>query len=354
MSTHRTKFMPTSNGFGYPLTRSSMRLSRLMASAAAMLLLGCAGRPTQTAPRAEIAAHPREGHLQVEGGRIWYARMGDGPATPLIVVHGGPGVGSFYLKPFAALGDERPVIRYDQLGAGKADHPTDTAVFTLERAVRELQSLRDSLGLTEVHLYGHSWGAMLVQAYMGTRPAGVRSVILSSPLVTTAQWASDADSLKTTLPDSIQATIARHEAAGTTDAPAYQAAAAEYYARYLRRKPRRSPADADSTSRMMGKLVYEYMWGPSEFRATGTLKNFDATAWLRELRVPTLFIAGEHDEATPASTARFARLVPGAEFVMVPDAAHMTENDNPEFLLRTVRDFLRRVDPKPDGRAQRN
>jgi pimeloyl-ACP methyl ester carboxylesterase len=48
-----------------------------------------------------------------------------------------------------------------------------------------------------------------------------------------------------------------------------------------------------------------------------------------------------------------AERVPGAEFVMVPDAAHMTENDNPEFLFRTVRDFLRRVDQKSDGRAQR-
>ena len=332
-----------------------MRHFSLTATAAtACLLVACAGRRGETAPSAAVVAHGREGHLQVPGGRIWYARMGDGSGTPLIVVHGGPGAGSFYLKPFAALGSDRPVIRYDQLGAGKADHPADTTVFTLERAVRELQALRDSLGLAEVHLYGHSWGAMLVEAYMETRPSGVRSVILSSPLVTTAQWAKDADSLKTTLPDSIQSTIARHEAAGTTDAPAYQAAAEAYYARYLRRKPHRSPADADSSARMFGKLVYEYMWGPSEFRATGTLKHFDATPWLRELRVPTLFIAGEHDEATPASTARFARLVPGAEFVMVPDAAHSTENDNPEFLLRTVREFLRRVDQEPNGGTRHN
>jgi proline iminopeptidase len=262
----------------------------------------------------------------------------------LIVVHGGPGSGSWNLKPLAALGDERPVIRYDQLGAGKADHPTDTALFTVERAVRELQALRDSLGLGEVHLYGQSWGAMLVQAYMATRPTGVRSVILSSPLVTTAQWTRDADSLKALLPDSLRAAIARHEAAGTTNAAAYVAAMDAYYARHVRRKPPRSLADQDSARATSGSLVYQYMWGPSEFTATGTLKRFDATAWLREFRVPTLFLAGEHDEATPASTARFAQLVPGAQFVMVPDAAHLTENDNPEFLLRTVREFLRRVE----------
>jgi proline iminopeptidase len=287
---------------------------------------------------------PSEGYIGVPGGRIWSARMGNGPRTPLIVIHGGPGSGSWGLKPWAALGDERVVIRYDQLGSGKADHPTDTTLFTVERAVQELQALRDSLGLTEVHLYGRSWGAMLVEAYMGTRPTGVKSVILSSPLVTTAQWEADADSLIALLPDSMQRAIAEHEAAGTTDAPAYQAAMTEYYARHVTRQPRRASADADSARLTSGDFSYQYMWGPSEFTSTGTLKRFDATEWLRGITVPTLFLTGEFDEATPASTERFAALVPGAEFRVIPNAAHSTENDNPEVLLSTVRDFLRRVE----------
>jgi len=285
-----------------------------------------------------------EGFIGVPGGRIWYTRMGDGPGTPLVVIHGGPGGTSYGLKPWAALGGERPVIRYDQLGSGKSDHMTDTALFTLERSIHELQTLRDSLRLSEVHLYGRSWGAMLIEAYMSTNPTGVRSVVLSSPLVTTAQWEQDADSLLRTLPDSVQAVIARHETNLTTDSPEYDAAAAEYYKRYVNRQPRRSPADADSARRTRGTLVYNYMWGPSEFTATGTLKHFDATAWLRNLRVPTLFLAGEFDEATPASTERFSKLVPGAEFRIIPNSGHSTENDNPEALLSTVRDFIRRVE----------
>jgi proline iminopeptidase len=169
-------------------------------------------------------------------------------------------------------------------------------------------------------------------------------VVLSSPLVTTAQWERDADSLKRTLPDSVQRAIARHEADHTTDSPEYQAAVDTYYARYVTRRPPRSPADADSAHRSSGALVYNYMWGPSEFTAAGTLKHFDATAWLRQVTVPTLFLAGEFDEATPASTARFARLVPGAEFAVIPNSGHSTENDNPDALLRVVRDFLHRVE----------
>lgn len=228
-------------------------------------------------------SRPTEGFVQAPGGKIYYARMGTGPATPLIVIHGGPGSGRYGLKPWAALGDDRPVIRYDQLGSGKSDRPADTTLFTVDRAVAELQALRDSPGLKAVHLYGRSWGAMLVEAYMATNPAGVQSVTLSSPLVTTAQWERDADSLKALLPDSLQRALARFDSAakvagaGGTPPKEYQAAVEEYYRRHVRRQPRRS-TEPDSGG--FGALVYNYMWGPNEFTATGTLKHFDARDWI--------------------------------------------------------------------------
>ncbi len=286
---------------------------------------------------------PTEGYVRVRGGKIYYARMGNGPGTPLIVIHGGPGSGSYANKPFGALGDDRPVIRYDQLGAGKADHPTDTTLFTVDRAVKELQALRDSLGLTEVHLLGQSWGGMLLEAYMGSHPRGVKSVTFLSPLVTTAQWEQDADSLIKTLADSVQQAIKTNEANHTTDSPAYQAATMDYYRHFVFRKPMHIPG-ADTASH--GELVYGYMWGPSEFTSTGTLKTFDGTEWLKGITVPALFMAGEFDEATPSSTEKFSKLVPNAQFKIIPGSGHVSQNDNPDFMLGAVREFLRQADRK--------
>lgn len=289
---------------------------------------------------------PDEGFVTVEGGRIWYHRVGSGTATPVVVLHGGPGSCSYYVKPLLTLAADRPVIIYDQLGCGKSDRVTDTTLFTVDRYVRELQTLRDSLGLHEIHLLGHSWGAMLAQAYMGSNPSGVRSLILSSPVVTTAQWEIDADSQILALPDSIQAAIAKHEANHTTDSPEYIKATEVYYKLHLMRQPWTSKADEDSSAAAFSKLIYEYMWGPSEFTSTGTLKHFDATEWLRAIKVPTLFIAGEFDEASPSSTRRFSQLVPGAEFVMIPGSGHVTHNDNLEALLAAVRSFHARVEKR--------
>ena len=56
-----------------------------------------------------------EARLAVPGGNIWYKVTGTGKELPVVLIHGGPGMSSFYLKPFEDLGNDRQVIRYDQL-----------------------------------------------------------------------------------------------------------------------------------------------------------------------------------------------------------------------------------------------
>lgn len=296
------------------------------------------------AEREKVGTRAHEGHVQVTGGRIWYNMKGEGSGTPIILLHGGPGVPSSYLRALRALSDERPVYIYDQLGTGLSDHPTDTSLWRIERFVEELQALRDSLGLSEVYLYGHSWGTMLAARYLEGKPSGVKGVIFASPCLSAARWTHDADSLVRLLPDSNQRAIAAANRTGNYQSPAYQAAVAAYSARYINRTPFDS-----QTIRAMQRTnmdIYMQMWGPSEFRATGSLKDYDATPRLGELTMPTLFTAGEFDEATPATTQYYASLVKGSEFQVVPGAGHMTTIDNPTETVRQVREWLRKVDAR--------
>lgn len=286
-----------------------------------------------------------EGFVDVPGGKVWYRKVGTGSGTPLLVLHGGPGVPSYYLKPLAALGDDRPVIFYDQLDAGHSGQGTDTSLWTIDRFMKELQAVRDALGLTKVHLYGHSWGSMLAVDYLLTKPRGVQSCILASPPISIARWQHDADSLVRTLPDSVQEVIHRHETAGTTDSPEYQNAMMQFYFQFLARKQPWS-ADIDSSFAQMNPALYGYMNGPSEFTLTGTLRNYDRTAQLHEIAIPTLFIAGQYDEAVPSTVKSYQKLVPNAELVVVPDAGHLAMQDNPDAYIMALRVFLKRVDSK--------
>jgi len=286
---------------------------------------------------------PGEGYIDVPGGKVWYRIVGSGTATPLLVLHGGPGAPSYYLKPLAALADERPVIFYDQLGCGHSDPISDTTLLTVDHFVAELAAVREGLGLEEVHLLGHSWGTMLATDYLLTKPEGVRSVIFASPAISIPRWLADADTLLMTTPDSIQEAVARHEADGTYDAPEYQAAVMAYYERYLARKLPWS-ADIDSTFRQLSEMVYGHMWGPSEFTATGTLQGYDRTDRLGAITIPALFTTGEYDEARPATVEYYQSLVPGAELAIIEGAAHLTMQDDSTENVRVVREFLRRVE----------
>lgn len=307
---------------------------RVTFAAIAVALVACAGGPDLS---------PREGFIDVPGGQVWYRIAGTGSGTPVVLLHGGPGFTSHYLNPMAALGDERPVIFYDQLGSGRSTNTTDSTLWTVANFVAGLDTLRKALGLEEFHLYGHSWGTMLATQFVLAHPdAGVRSLILASPALSTARWVADADSLLTMLPDSIQRVIATHEAAGTFDAQEYQDAVMAYYGVYLFRTP--PGPDVDSSFAGYNPALYGYMWGPSEFTATGTLGTFDVTDSLGMIALPTLFTTGEHDEAVPATVRWYASLMPNAEVAIIAGAAHITMHDAPEENNRLVREFLRRVD----------
>jgi proline iminopeptidase len=91
----------------------------------------------------------------------------------------------------------------------------------------------------------------------------------------------------------------------------------------------------------MGAQVYGSMNGPTEFTITGPLKDVDVSAQLRGLDLPLLFVCGEHDEATPEATRSYAALAPRADVLVVEDASHVANYDQPEVYLSALRGWLR-------------
>ena len=305
--------------------------------------------PADTTSNAAAAAAPTadalpagESRVAVDGGRIWYRVVGSGPATPAILLHGGPGYASFYMKSLEALSADRPVVRYDQLGAGKSDKLSDTSKFNIAHFVNELDSLRSHLGYDRFHVVGHSWGTILGLEYYRAHPEHVASLTLMSPALDIPAWERNAKRLVKTLPDSSQKVIAAAEAANKYDSPAYEAALGEFYGKYVWLRPVK--ADLDSTMSTVNMGIYNYMQGPSEFTITGTLKKYDATPFLKSVNVPVLFTVGEFDEADPPTVKKHSQMTPGAKYAVIPNAAHIVEWDNPDETNRIVRDFLKSVD----------
>lgn len=305
--------------------------------AALLVSAGCADSQPAPAPAATVA---REGFIDVPGGKVFYSTMGGGDRTPLLLLHGGPGGRSCAFEVLDGLAADRRVIRYDQLGSGKSERPTDLGLWTTARFVEELHAVRNALGLREVHILGHSWGGTLATEYLLTKGQdGVVSAILSSPLISTPRWLADARRLRGTLPQPVQAALDKCEAVETADDPAC-VAANDVFEEHFVRGAKSLPAVPECEGVTGGDQVYRHMWGAAEFTATGLLRNYDRSDRLGELKLPVLFLAGRHDEAAPATIADFQGRVPGAKMAVLEHSAHSTYRTETAQYVKIVRDFI--------------
>jgi len=289
----------------------------------------------------------KDGFITFREWRIWYGIAGDAEEPgklPLLCLHGGPGMPHDYMEPLVAMATTgRRVIFYDQLGCGRSDRPNDPSLWSVGLFVEELRTVREALGLEQCHILGSSWGGMLAMEYALTKPDGLASLVLASAPVSIPQWISEARRLRADLSPEVQAVLTRHEESGTTEHPAYAEATMAFYRRHLcRLEP--WPEEVDRTFEMMGDQVYSTMFGPSEFHATGLLKDWDITAHLGEIDVPTLVTSGRYDEATPAIAKAAERGIPGAERVLFEESSHMAFTEEPQRYMHVLDDFLTRVE----------
>lgn len=291
------------------------------------------------------ADHPNQGFIDVPGGPVWYKISGVGKGLPLLTLHGGPGSTSCNYSLLEPLGDQRPIIRYDQLGSGRSGRPDNLSLWTVDRFIEALSIIRQELQLERFHLLGHSWGAALAGAYLlkkGT--SGVASVIFSSPLLSTPLWIEDANYLRSQLPQDIQDTLESHEAADTTNSDEYRAASKVFYERHLTRGIAKEKANCAGAP--WNQVIYEHMWGPTEFLATGNLIDFDLSDQLYKIDIPVLFITGEYDEARPETVSKFQKMIPNSQFIVIKDVAHASLSRAPDDYRRILKGFLDNVESR--------
>ncbi len=291
------------------------------------------------------ASLPAEGFVEVPGGRVWYQIAGAGQTgTPILCLHGGPGMPHDYLEGLSDLAHGRPVIFYDQLGCGRSDRPAELSLWTVERFVEELATVCQALGLERPHLFGNSWGGWLALQYALDRRPELASLILSSSPPSVPRWIADCAELRAGLDRPVREVLDRHEAAGYFSCPEYQWAITQFYRRHLCRLDP-WPDCVERTFANMGADVYMTMWGPSEFGpVTGRLRGWDVTDRLAEISVPTLVTGGRHDEARPAHLAILADRIRDCELVIFENSSHLAFIEEHEPYIQAVESFLARVD----------
>lgn len=292
-----------------------------------------------------------EGYVPVPGGMVWYQMTGGGDGVPLLVLHGGPGAGGRYLERLAELGTERPVIFYDQLGCGRSEEAAQSAL-RMKRFVAEITAVRRMLGLTRVHLFGHSWGGWLAIEYLLGGARGVVSAHLASTSSSLPQQMRELAALRRALPPDVAEALDRHEREGDLDHPDYRAALMEFYRRHLCRLEVWPPELSEVMTGLSASTAYTSLLGPNELIVTGTMRDWDRTADLPRIDVPTLVTVGHHDEITPACAKTLHRGIPCSRLKVFEDSSHMAHLEEPAHFTEVTREFLRACDSMP-GRETR-
>ncbi len=197
------------------------------------------------------------------------------------------------------------------------------------------------MGLDEFHLMGGSWGTTLaLEYYLRHGARGVKSLVFQSPLFSSRDWKADGRRLIKGLPSKTQHIINTCHDIGATDSKVYSDAMNVFYLKHVLRNKTKSK-ELSKLKNPNGKLIYEYMWGPSEFEPSGTLKTYSRVSDISSIKVPTLIICGEHDEATPTTGIKYANKIGGCVFSEIKGASHAIWHEKPGTIRNVINNFLK-------------
>lgn len=163
--------------FDAPFMNSSIltMLLWLFSILSVSLSLGCIEIPKTT------AADPTVSYTDINGYKFHTEVYGNKNLPTVVVVHGGPGADFAYLHPLSGLSGEYRVVFYDQRGAGLS--PREPAEeYNIDLFLRDLDDIVNIYSENSpVRLIGHSWGGMLVTAYLAQHPEKVSHAVIAEP-----------------------------------------------------------------------------------------------------------------------------------------------------------------------------
>lgn len=280
---------------------------------------------------------------------VWTKRVGNNPATKVLLLHGGPGATHEYFEAADSYFPNAEVeyYYYDQLGSGNSDNPEDPSLWETERFVEEVEQVRIALGLdaTNFILLGHSWGGILATEYALKYQENLKGLIISNMVASIPEYMKYAEEvLGPQMPAEVLSEIKALEAAGEYTSVRYLSLIEEhYYPEHVLRRPLNEwPEPVNRSFSKMNYPLYLKMQGPSEFGVVGdaTLKDWDRTRDLHRITVPTLSVGAQYDTMDPEGMKRIADSVQNGTFLYCPEGGHMTMYDDADRYFNGIIAFL--------------
>jgi proline iminopeptidase len=283
--------------------------------------------------------------------QVWTRRVGNSPRIKVLLLHGGPGMTHEYWQAMDSFLPAAGVeyYYYDQLGSFYSDQPEEPELWEIPRFVDEVEQVREALGLgpENFFLVGHSWGGILAIEYALAYPDRLKGLVISNMMASIPAYNDYAKSqLMPAMDPQVLAEIQRIEAEGRTAEPRYmELLIPHHYEKHLLRRP--AAEWPDGLNRALAHVnldIYVPMQGPSELGASGKLADWDRTADLAKIAVPTLVIGAAHDTMDPAHMEWMSKQLPRGRYLFCPQGSHLALYDDQQTYMEGLIRFLKDVD----------
>jgi proline iminopeptidase len=287
------------------------------------------------------------GTFQSNGLNFVYETQGTGDEV-VIVVHGGAGLPHEYFHPMLSnLSSYAKIVYFDRRAdtlSAKAGH----GAASIEEMADDIEALRTALGVQQVTLLGHSFGATIVLEYALRHSANVKRLILVSAAAA-VENPSEGEKriLKTLTPAEMKAYGSTE--GGTNAANPCQRVRTRYSVLYPHYFHKLVPYAFD-------RGVYTVYFDALSKKVA--LASDDSGADLRgqlsRINAPTLIVAGRHDlETTPDQTSELASSLPHSKLVMMEHSGHFPFFEENYLFTEWVRQFLTATASQTDRIASR-
>ena len=284
---------------------------------------------------------------------VWTKRVGNNPDIKVLLLHGGPGATHEYLEVFdsyfPAAGIE--YYYYDQLGSAYSDQPDDPGLWEIPRFVDEVEQVRKALGLdaSNFYLYGQSWGGILAIEYALVHQENLKGLIISNMMASNPAYNRYArDVLMPEIDPVALAEIQSIEEARDYSNPRFmELLVSQHYEHHFLRMPNEEwPEPVIRTSSRMNNEIYTLMQGPSELGVSGKVADWDRTAELSDIAVPTLVIGAKYDTMDPEHMRWMAEAFPNGQYLYCPDGSHLAMYDDQQTYFKGLIRFILETDER--------
>lgn len=288
----------------------------------------------------QVSAYPQEisEAKKINNAEIFIRVIGDG--EPIVVVHGGPGLGYDYLyEPFKQLSDQYKLIFYDQRGCGLSEEFKEGQPITIETMIEDLEGVRKDFGLEKMNLVGQSWGAVIAFNYIFKYPDRVKKLILLEPAPGSNEYIQQVQQtiMSRLRKDEIERLVKVSQMPELRTDP-------EVFKEFM--NIRMKTYFFDSAFAAKKNLNYFDTERINKFFKSSTafgpyLMSFNLYENMKNITCPTLIIHGDYDVIPTEAIERMGKEIKSAEVHIVKDCGHFVHIEKPEFYFNTIRSFIK-------------